>query len=70
MRYWKSRGVRVFDWGGQGDYKEKYGCHKVLVPRFCQSKFAVVSKLRDSAKFMFHFKKRVEGWLTVDPKAA
>jgi hypothetical protein len=26
LRYWKARGVKLFDWGGGGGtYKEKYG---------------------------------------------
>ena len=25
MRYWKRRGAEFYDWGGQGEYKEKYG---------------------------------------------
>jgi hypothetical protein len=25
LRDWKARGVKMFDWGGGGTYKEKYG---------------------------------------------
>src|SRR5689334_11919781 len=32
MRYWKQRGVEVYDWGGEGKYKEKYGCVPHRVP--------------------------------------
>jgi hypothetical protein len=70
VRYWKNRGVRIFDWGGEGEYKQKYGCRKVVVPRFCQSKYPIVSSMRDRAKAMFHLKQRVKGWLVVRPSVA
>lgn len=29
IRYWKNKGARVFDYGGGGEYKKKYGCNPV-----------------------------------------
>lgn len=29
IKYWKRRGAKVFDYGGGGEYKKKYGCHRV-----------------------------------------
>jgi hypothetical protein len=63
MRYWKRRGVEIYDWGGEGKYKEKYGCVPHRVPWFTKSRFEVISKLRDQAKKMFERKQRFLGWL-------
>lgn len=63
MRYWKKRGVAIYDWGGGGTYKEKYGCKPHSVPWFTKSRYQVVSKLRHEAKKMFERKQRFLGWL-------
>lgn len=64
MRYWKKRGIEVYDWGGEGSYKEKYGCVAHQVPWFTKSRYEVVGKLRDEAKKMFDRKQKVLGWWT------
>jgi hypothetical protein len=56
-------GVEIYDWGGEGKYKEKYGCAPHRVPWFTKSRFEVISKLRDQAKKMFDRKQRFLGWL-------
>jgi len=63
MRYWKRRGIEIYDWGGEGKYKEKYGCAPHSVPWFTKSRFEVSSKLRDEAKKMFNRKQKFLGWL-------
>ena len=63
MRYWKRRGVEIYDWGGEGAYKEKYGCVLHRVPRFSKSRYKLVSRLRNEAKKMFDRKQRFLGWL-------
>ena len=63
MRYWKKRGVTIYDWGGEGTYKEKYGCVPHKVPWFTKSRYQIVSKLRDEAKKMFARKQKFMGWL-------
>lgn len=63
MRYWKKRGVEVYDWGGEGTYKEKYGCVPHRVPWFSKSRHHIVGKLRDEAKRMFERKQRFLGWV-------
>jgi GNAT acetyltransferase-like protein len=63
MRYWKRRGVEVYDWGGGGTYKEKYGCVAHSVPWFTKSRYQVVSKLRDAAKKAHEQRQRFLGWL-------
>jgi hypothetical protein len=64
MKYWKRRGATVYDWGGGGSYKEKYGCVAHQVPWFAKSRYQFVSRLRDEAKKMFDRKQRFLGWLT------
>jgi Acetyltransferase (GNAT) domain len=63
MRYWKKQGVEVYDWGGGGTYKEKYGCVVHHVPWFTKSRHQIVGKLRDEAKKMFGRKQRLMGWM-------
>jgi hypothetical protein len=70
MRYWKRRGIEIYDWGGEGKYKEKYGCAPHRVPWFTRSRFELISKLRDEAKKMFERKQRFLGWLQGERKRA
>ena len=70
MRYWKARGVQVYDWGGEGTYKEKYGCVIHRVPWFTKSRFALLSTLRGQARAMFARKQRFQGWLQERRKPA
>jgi len=66
MRYWKRRGVEIYDWGGEGTYKEKYGCVAYRVPWFTKSRLNLISKLRGEAKKMFARKQRFLGWLRAE----
>jgi hypothetical protein len=66
MRYWKKRGAEVYDWGGEGTYKQKYGCVLHSVPWFTKSRHQIVGKLRDEAKKMFARKQRLMGWLKAE----
>ena len=70
MKYWKQRGVAVYDWGGGGTYKEKYGCVPHKVPWFTKSRYQFVAKLRDEARKMFDRKQRFLGWLKTQRKDA
>lgn len=63
MRYWKRRGVEIYDWGGEAAYKKKYGCVRHRVPWLTKSRNELVSKLRHEAKRMFETKQRFLGWL-------
>lgn len=63
MRFWKKKGVTVYDWGGEGTYKEKYGCVVHRVPWLTKSRFEFVRVLRDEARQMFARKQRLMGWL-------
>jgi len=70
MRYWKSRGVTIHDWGGEGKYKEKYGCVMHRVPWFTKSRYRFVARLRDEAKKMYERKQRLLGRWQREPVAA
>lgn len=63
MRYWKQRGVKSFDWGGGGDYKEKYGVRPLSVPWFYKSKYRMVSVVRNEAKALYYRSQRMIGRL-------
>ncbi|HUO25380.1 MAG TPA: GNAT family N-acetyltransferase [Candidatus Aquilonibacter sp.] len=63
MRYWKGRGAEIYDWGGEGAYKEKYGCVPFSVPWFMKSRYRIVSRLRGAARKMFARRQRLAGWL-------
>lgn len=62
MQYWKGRGIPVFDWGGGGRYKEKYGCEPIAVPRFFKSRFPLLQSLRNQAERMVRGRQRLGGW--------
>lgn len=68
MRYWKRRGIETYDWGGEGSYKEKYGCTLHRVPWFSKSRYKAISKLRNEAKKMFERKQRLLGRLQAGAK--
>jgi hypothetical protein len=63
MRYWRAKGVRIYDWGGEGSYKEKYGCVVHRVPWFTKSRYKFLGTLRGEAKKMFSQKQRLAAWL-------
>src|SRR5947199_4840826 len=69
IRHWKKRGAQIYDWGGEGTYKEKYGCVPHRVPWFIKSRYEFVSKLRDGAKKMYRGKQRLMGWWQGDRAA-
>jgi hypothetical protein len=70
MRYWKKRGAAIFDWGGEGTYKEKYGCVSYRVPWFTKSRYQIVGALRNEARNMFARKQKFLGWLQGSRTAA
>jgi hypothetical protein len=70
MRYWKRRGAAIFDWGGEGTYKEKYGCKPHRVPWFTKSRYQIVGALRKQARRMFAHKQKLLGWLQGNRSAA
>ena len=63
MRYWKGRGAEVFDWGGGGGYKEKYGPRPIRVPRFHKSRYGVLTGMRKQAQKLVAVKQQLLGGL-------
>jgi Acetyltransferase (GNAT) domain len=71
LRYWKARGVKLFDWGGGGTYKEKYGVEPYVVPWFYKSKYRVLSTVRNEARALYYKSQRLVGRLSgVDAREA
>jgi hypothetical protein len=63
LRYWKARGAKLFDWGGGGTYKEKYGVEPYVVPWFYKSKYRVISTVRNEARALYYKSQRLIGRL-------
>jgi hypothetical protein len=63
LRYWKARGVRMFDWGGGGTYKEKYGVEPHVVPWFYTSKYPLLTTVRNEARSLFYRSQSLVGRL-------
>lgn len=63
-RHWKARGVRVFDLGGGGDYKRKYGVTAELtIPLLRVSRTPVLARLRSGAERGVELRRRAVGRL-------
>jgi hypothetical protein len=67
MRYWKARGVEVFDWGGRRSYKEKFGPTPISVPWFYRSRYRILGTLRSCAEQAVRLKHRIAGRLSPIP---
>src|SRR5581483_5107243 len=63
LRYWKARGVRMFDWGGGGTYKEKYGVEPYVVPWFIKSKYRLLTMVSNEARALYYRSQRLVGRL-------
>ena len=61
MRHWRARGAEVFDFGGAGDYKRKFGPVEINVPLMRKSRFAVIEQLRGAAKHAIEVRRRLAG---------
>lgn len=59
----------MFDWGGAGRYKEKYGCRPIAVPWFFKSRLPLLYYLRDQAERMVWGRQRLAGWLRSKPRS-
>jgi hypothetical protein len=60
MRYWKARGIQIFDMGG-GEYKRKYGGVWLDVPWARVSRFRSIDWGRCVAERVFSAKQRLMG---------
>jgi hypothetical protein len=61
LRYWKQRGAEIFDWGGLGTYKEKYGPKPAAHPWFVKSRYRILARLRERAKALARARQRLLG---------
>jgi hypothetical protein len=63
LRYWKARGAKVFDWGGGGEYKEKYGVVPLSVPWLYKSRYRALTVARNELRNLFYKSQRLLGRL-------
>jgi hypothetical protein len=61
LRYWKARGVKLFDWGGGGTYKEKYGVAPHSVPWLYRSRYPLLSTVRNHARTVYYKSRALVG---------
>lgn len=63
LRHWKRRGATLFDWGGGGTYKEKYGVQPFVVPWFIQSRYRAILAARHELRSLYYRGQRLIGRL-------
>ena len=63
LRYWRARGVKMFDWGGGGTYKEKYGVEPYVVPWFVRSRYRALATARNELRSLYYRSQRLIGRL-------
>jgi CelD/BcsL family acetyltransferase involved in cellulose biosynthesis len=61
MKLGKQMGVRVYDMGGGGEYKRKYGGKEIEVPWFRKSKYPWIRRMRDLAQRSYSVGQRCMG---------
>jgi predicted N-acyltransferase len=66
IKYWKKRGIRLYDMGGAGEYKRKYGGYEISVPWLRKSKYAYISHMRDYAQRLFRIRQQLLGRLNYE----
>jgi Acetyltransferase (GNAT) domain len=60
MRYWRERGIATHDWGGAGDYKQKYGGKRVQTLHFRISRYAAIGVARDVARGAYYLPRTIK----------
>jgi hypothetical protein len=60
MRYWRARGMASHNWGGGGDYKEKYGGERVETLTFRLSRFAAIGAARELARTIYYLPRTIQ----------
>jgi hypothetical protein len=61
MRYWKAKGIKKFDFGGDSEYKRKYGGYQIAIPWIRKSKFPFLESCRYFAQGLFAVQQRIRG---------
>ena len=60
LRYWREHGVQEHDWGGGGDYKEKYGGVRTATLHARLSRYAAIGVARDMARRAYYFPRDIK----------
>ncbi len=60
MLYWQARGVYEHNWGGGGDYKEKYGGQRVETLHFRVSRYAALGAARELARRAYYLPRSIK----------
>jgi hypothetical protein len=63
MKTGKSKGLRIYDMGGGGDYKRKYGGCEIEVPWFRKSKYPWFRYMREFAEHSYRMRQQCLGRL-------
>lgn len=61
IRYWRNKGMKVFDMVGERDYKRKFGPEEVSYARMSFSRFPMLILLRDFCEKMYFQIIRIKG---------
>jgi hypothetical protein len=59
MRYFKQKGIPLYDWGGRATYKAKYGVSTFSVVAFRKSRFSVIQYARDAAEKIYYYPRHI-----------
>jgi hypothetical protein len=62
MKIGKRKGVQIYDMGGGGEYKRKYGGKEIEVPWFWKSKYGWIRIMRDMAQQTHKLNQELRGW--------
>lgn len=61
MRYWKTRGMTVFDMGGGGEYKRRYGGQQIFIPWIRRSRYGWLELAREGARKSYALQQSIRG---------
>jgi hypothetical protein len=60
MRYWRDRGIESHNWGGGGDYKEKFGGEPTETLRFVASRSRLIRLARETARRAYYLPRDIK----------
>lgn len=61
MQYWKKKGIAVYDMGGGGDYKKKYGGREITGAWMRHSRYPFLGFARSSLRYVNQVNQRLRG---------
>jgi hypothetical protein len=61
IRYWRDRGLKIFDMVGVRDYKLKFGSIKIEYPSIIVAKYNILLPIRDLAERIFFWILKIKG---------